>query len=51
MLEGACYAYAATRDEQMKQRIDWVADLIAATQEANGFINAQPGVRLVLTPR
>jgi DUF1680 family protein len=40
-LEGACYAYAYTRDEHLKGEIDRIAGLIVACQHPDGYVNTQ----------
>ena len=40
-LEGACYVFMRTGDEELKREIDRITDLIIEVQDEDGYINAQ----------
>lgn len=40
-LEGACYVFMRTGDQELKKEIDRITDLIIEVQDEDGFINAQ----------
>lgn len=50
-LEGACYVYARTQNDKVKQEIDRVADLILRCQNEDGYINTQTPPRKRFDPR
>jgi DUF1680 family protein len=40
-LEGSCYVYIRTGDQELKKEIDRITDLIIKVQDEDGYINAQ----------
>jgi DUF1680 family protein len=40
-LEGSCYVYIRTGDQELKKEIDRITDLIIEVQDEDGYINAQ----------
>lgn len=41
-LEGACYVFARTQDQEIRKQIDRIAGLIVKCQDDDGYINTQP---------
>ena len=50
-LEGACYFVARTRDAEVRQHVDRMADLIVRCQHDDGYINTQVPPRKRFDPR
>jgi len=40
-LEGACYVYARTKNQELRKEVDRIADLILKCQKEDGYINTQ----------